>query len=217
VRVLAIDGAIGGFSVAFVDDDRRIADRALGNDALETGIARIQAVLGEAGLTLAECDRIAVGTGPGGFTGLRIAVAYAKSLALGTGLPLVGISSYDTLTPDAAPLPVLSVVSGRAGIICARLRTTGGEAIACGRTAVVLDQLLENIQGNVIALAGMTEDVRDAIAERGITVRMLPSRAEIPAVAIAELARLREPAASAHALRPDYGELPAVTIPAAAR
>ena len=93
MRVLAIDGAIGGFSVAFVDDDRRIADRALGNDALETGIARIQAVLGEAGLTLAECDRIAVGTGPGGFTGLRIAVAYAKSLALGTGLPLVGISS----------------------------------------------------------------------------------------------------------------------------
>ncbi len=216
MRVLALDGAIGGFSVAFVDDDRRIADRAVGNNALEAGIARIKAVLDEAGLGLDECDRIAVGIGPGGFTGLRIAVAYAKSLAFGAGLPLVGVSSYDTLTPDVAPLPVLSVVSGRTGIICARLRTSGREAIACGRTADVLDELLENIQGS-LALAGMTEDVRDAIAERGITVRLLPSRADIPAVAIAELARLREPAASVHALRPDYGELPAVTVPAVTR
>ena len=216
MRVLAIDGAIGGFSVAFIDEDRRIADRALGNDALETGIARIQAVLREAGLTLADCDRLAVGIGPGGFTGLRIAVAYAKSLAFGAGLPLVGISSYDALTPDAAPLPVLCVVSGRAGIICARLRTGDREAIACGRTADVLDRLLGNIRGS-LALAGMTEDVRDAIAERGNIVRLLPSRADIPAVAIAELARLREPVASVHALRPDYGELPAVTIPATAR
>ena len=217
MRVLAIDGALGGFSVAYIDDDRRIADRSVGNDALETGIGRIAIVLQEAGVTLAACDRIAVGTGPGGFTGLRIAVAYAKSLALGVGRPLVGISSYDALTPDAAPLPLLTVVSGRTGIICARLRATGGEATACGRIADVLETLLANIQGNVITLAGMTEDVRDAIAERGMTVRTLPPRADIPAVAIAELARLREPASSVHALRPDYGELPAVTVPGGAR
>lgn len=215
MRVLAIDGAIGAFSVAFVDDDRRIADRSVGNDALEAGIGRIAAVLDEAGVALKDCDRIAVGIGPGGFTGLRIAVAYAKSLALGAKLPLVGISSYDALTPDVAPLPVLTVVSGRAGIICARLRSTGGELVACGRTADVLETLCAGIQGNVITLAGMTEDVRDAIAERGMTVRTLPLRAETPALAIAELARLREPAESIHALRPDYGELPAVSVPSA--
>jgi tRNA threonylcarbamoyl adenosine modification protein YeaZ len=221
MKLLALDAALGGFSAA-VDDGARLHVASSGRqDALEHGLGRIEELLAEAGLRLRDLDRIAVGTGPGSFTGVRIAVAYAKSLAYGSGVPLTGISSYDALEPDGAPLPVLTVVRGRRGVICARLRGPDGTAsagggdgteIACGPTAEVLDGLLARPPGTV-HVAGNTEDVLSEIAERGWVVRALPPRADVPAVAIAQLARTRDPSPSPHALAPDYGESPAVTRP----
>ena len=212
MKILAIDAALGGFSSA-LDDGARLHVVATGRqDALESGLSGIEALLDEAGLRLRDLDRIAVGVGPGSFTGVRIAVAYAKSLAYASGVPLVGISSYDALEPDGAPLPVLTVVRGRRGAICARLRTEGGTRTACAETAAVLDRLLAGTPG-IVHAAGNTEDVLSEIAERGWTVRALPPRADVPAVAIAQLARTRAPSPNPHALAPDYGEAPAVTQP----
>jgi tRNA threonylcarbamoyladenosine biosynthesis protein TsaB len=212
VKLLAIDAALGGFSAA-LDDDGAIAVVSTGRaDALEQGLGRIQELLAETGLRLRDLDRLAVGVGPGSFTGVRIAVAYAKSLAYAAGLPLVGVSSYDALEPEAAPLPVLTVVQGRRGVICARLRDVRGPETACGPLAGVLDRLLPGEPG-LVHIAGNTEDVLSEIAERGWTVRVLPPRAAVPAVAIAQLARTRVPSATPHALAPDYGEAPAVTVP----
>jgi tRNA threonylcarbamoyladenosine biosynthesis protein TsaB len=210
MRILALDAALGGFSAA-LDDGGTMRSEATGaQDALEAGLGLIAGLLAGAGLRLDELDRIAVGIGPGSFTGVRIAVAYAKSLAYGSGVPLVGVSSYDALEPDDPPLPVLTAVHGRKGVICARLRTAGGSRTSCGPTAHVLDELLGGATGE-IALAGNTEDVLSEIAERGWTVRALPPRADVAARAIAQLARTRTPSASPHALAPDYGEAPAVT------
>jgi tRNA threonylcarbamoyladenosine biosynthesis protein TsaB len=214
VKILALDAALGGFSVALDDGVRMRARASAAQDALEHGLARIAALLTEAGLELRALDRIAVGLGPGSFTGVRIALAYAKSLAYGAGVPLVGISSYDALTPDDPPLPVLTVVRGRRGVVCARLRRTEGEATACGAIASVLDRLLPP-RPDVLHAVGNTEDVLSETAERGWVVRALPSRADVPAVAIAQLARNAAPSSSPHALAPEYGEAPAVTRPKA--
>ncbi len=208
--ILAIDAALGGFSAA-LDDGTCLRARATGrHDALEAGLAHVEALLAEAGLRVRDLARIAVGIGPGSFTGIRIAVAYAKSLAYAGGVPLAGVSSYDALEPPDPPLPVLAVVRGRRGVVCARLRTPAGTAVACGFVAEVLDRLLTPLVRE-INVAGNTEDVLSEIAERGLTVRALPSRAEIPAVAIAQLARAREPSNSPHAIAPDYGEMPAIS------
>lgn len=208
MKVLAFDAALGGFSAA-LDDGARVRVIATGrHDALEHGLGRIEDLLTEAGLPLRELDRIAVGLGPGSFTGVRIAVAYAKSLAYGSGVPLVGVSSYDALEPPDAPLAVLTVVRGRRGVVCARFRG----ATACGPVAEVLDRLLTGEPG-VLHAVGNTEDVLSETAERGWVVRALPPRAGVPAVAILQLARTRAPSASLHALAPDYGEAPAVTQP----
>jgi hypothetical protein len=78
--------------------------------------------------------------------------------------------------------------------------------------ANVLVTLLDDFGSGELALAGNTEDVTFAIAERGIVVRTLPPRAESPARAVVRLALTADPAASIHALAPDYGELPAVVL-----
>ena len=174
MRILAIDGALGGFSVALDDGSAVVADASRSPDALERGLGRIE-----------------------------------DPLAYGSAIPLVGVSSYDALEPESPPLPLITVVRGRRDVVCARRRDERRQEYACGPPADVLDRLLTGPPGP-LAAAGDTEDVLAQIAERGWNVRALPPRDEIPAVAIAALARVRRPLASPHALAPDYGEAPAV-------
>lgn len=58
-------------------------------------LKKVSDLLGSASLTPAQVDCIAVATGPGSFTGLRIGLSIAKGIAMGTGAALVGISMFD--------------------------------------------------------------------------------------------------------------------------
>jgi tRNA threonylcarbamoyladenosine biosynthesis protein TsaB len=215
VNVLALDAALGPFSVALALDGAVSSERSDGNDALEGGLGRVAGLLERAGVRLADVDRIAVGLGPGSFTGLRIALSFAKALAYGAGLPLVGISSYDVLTPAGIAGPILTLVRGRPGMLCARLRDDERDAVACGPSASVIGRLLgETGLAGPFTVVAAVADVFAEIPEGGLGhVRLVSPAAQNPAVAIARLAAYRLPADSPHALAPDYGEIPAVTLP----
>ncbi|MGC1379743.1 MAG: tRNA (adenosine(37)-N6)-threonylcarbamoyltransferase complex dimerization subunit type 1 TsaB, partial [Candidatus Baltobacteraceae bacterium] len=141
--VLAIEGALGSFSAAVARDGEIAASASeTGNVALERGLAIVAAVLEQARVTPAQIDRIAVGAGPGGFTGARIAITYAKSLAAGWRRPLVPISSFDLLEFGRRFEKVLAIVVGRPGVISARYRAGGEVRRASGRIADALGEVL---------------------------------------------------------------------------
>ena len=81
----------------------------------------VDEVLAAAETALGEVDRIAVGVGPGSFTGLRIGIATARALAQGTGAELAGVSSLRALALNAAEAarPVAAVIDARRGEVFA--------------------------------------------------------------------------------------------------
>ncbi len=205
---LGIDGALGAFSAALVRDDDPAFERvasAAGSDALERGIAIVDEVLGD--VRLAELGGIAVGLGPGSFTGLRIALSYAKSFAYASGVPLVGVSSYDASTPPDAPSTHATFVHGRAGIACVRYRAPGTEAIRCGPYDALAEMLASYVAGGrELTCYGIPEGATLALGERQIIVRSGSNPAQIPALSVVRRAAWTERAEQAHALRADYGE-----------
>jgi tRNA threonylcarbamoyladenosine biosynthesis protein TsaB len=206
--VLAIDGALGAFSAALVARDGVRPVRAAttaGGDALERGLQLVDEVLG--GVALRELESLAVGIGPGSFTGLRVALSYAKSLAFAAGLPLTGVSSYDALEPEATSLPSAVFVHARAGHACMRLRTSRGETRLCAPFAELAATVAAALPpGAELASWGALEGVTSQLGERGIIVRTSPPAEQPAALAIALRALRQEPAASPHLVRADYGE-----------
>ena len=214
MKVLAIDGALGAFSCAVADGDRIAGARSeSGNVALERGLASVSELMSETGATPSTIDRLAVVAGPGGFTGLRIAIAYAKSLALAWNRPLVPISSFDALEYGRTLDPVLTIVVGRPGVISARLTGDGSQRRASGWIADVLHELFAAGGPSELTVVGAPKDVLAALAERARVVTSLDPLVTPAAAAAALAAVTREPAASAHAVRADYGELPAAKVP----
>lgn len=217
MTILGLDAGLGSFSAAVARDGEMLAAVELpGNVALEQGLSAIGLVLRQAGLNSRGLDRIAVGIGPGSFTGVRIAISYAKSLAQGWKIPLTGVSSFDAIEAGLVPdetLPRLTVVRGRPGVVSVRLCKGARELRASGYIRDVFDELAPELEAGEIAVLGNAEDVVAALGERGLTVQIMSRVIEPAALAVATIAMEREPAHSLHEIRADYGELPAAKVP----
>ena len=106
MRLLAIDTALDACSVAVLDrtdGGERVtsACEVLGRGHAERLMAMVGEVMAEAGLPFSALDRIAVTTGPGSFTGLRVGLSAARGIALVVGAPAVGIGTLDALADMA--------------------------------------------------------------------------------------------------------------------
>jgi tRNA threonylcarbamoyladenosine biosynthesis protein TsaB len=98
MRIIAFDTSTEICTVA-LGDGARWSERTAhaGSRHSELLLPMIQALLSEEAIALDELDGIAFGSGPGSFTGLRVACGVAQGLALGADLPVVGVMSLEAL------------------------------------------------------------------------------------------------------------------------
>ncbi len=89
----------------------------------------LEEVLTEGGIGWRDLRALAVGTGPGNFTGVRIAVAAARGLALGLGIPAVGVTRLEALA-HGLPRPVVVIEDARRGQVYVQVFTPGGPGVA---------------------------------------------------------------------------------------
>jgi tRNA threonylcarbamoyl adenosine modification protein YeaZ len=112
--LLAIDTS-AGTSVAVVDRDAGVLAELIETDTrrhAEVIGSLIQSALDEAGIAVTDLSGVAVGMGPGPFTGLRVGIAAARAFALGIGRPVVPVVSHDAIAFGIAD-PILVVTDAR--------------------------------------------------------------------------------------------------------
>src|SRR5215468_6882245 len=149
MMILAIDTALDACAAAVLDTDagkliaRESEPMKRGHaEALMPLIAR---VMNQSGLSFAALDRIAVTTGPGSFTGLRVGLSAARGIALAARKPAVGLT---TLSAYAAPLirehgehPVISAIDARHDHVYVQVVTGDGGALVRPRVAPIGEAL----------------------------------------------------------------------------
>ncbi|WEV60931.1 tRNA (adenosine(37)-N6)-threonylcarbamoyltransferase complex dimerization subunit type 1 TsaB [Streptococcaceae bacterium ESL0729] len=99
MKILAFDTSSKALSVALVEDDKLLGQLSLNikkNHSI-TLMPAIDFLLSQLDMKASDLDRIAVAEGPGSYTGLRIAVTTAKTLAYALKCELVGISSLEAI------------------------------------------------------------------------------------------------------------------------
>lgn len=115
MKILAFDTSSKALSVAILDDDTLLAETTLNikkNHSL-TLMPVIDFLMKSLDLQPSDLDRIVVAEGPGSYTGLRIAVATAKTLAHTLRIDLVGVSSLLTLVPADLTGLVIPIMDAR--------------------------------------------------------------------------------------------------------
>ena len=101
-RILAIDTATEACSVALYNQGETLAHFELcAREHTQRILPLVQQILAEAGLSLKQLDALAFGRGPGSFTGVRIGIGIAQGLSLGAGLPLLPVSTLQTMAQGA--------------------------------------------------------------------------------------------------------------------
>ena len=224
MRILAFDTATRATSVAL--DDVELRDDPPG-DVRPRHTTRLMPliveVLERTSTEWSELDRIAVGVGPGTFTGLRIGVATARSLSRARGIPLVGVSTLESLALNAvggdeperhpdAPEALVSVLDARRGEVFAAawaLSEARRQLLAPGAFAPEeLARLLAGFARRTLAIGEGAVEFRAVLERAGVLIPADGSTLNrVTAVNHARLARTLA-ATDPNEIRPDYLRLP---------
>jgi tRNA threonylcarbamoyl adenosine modification protein YeaZ len=199
VNILALDTTLGACSAAVARGSELFSAYELRNrEHAEAIVPMMTRVMDEAGLTYDALDAIAVTTGPGTFTGVRVGVSTARGLALATGLPLIGVTSLEVMAHmaleqlDKAPDTLGIVVDARRGEVYMALFDCEGEIIsdpAALTPELAVDALPQ--KGHVLLAGGGAGLVASAALTRGLTIETVLPDLQPDAAMLATMALTR--------------------------
>ncbi|HEX6272531.1 MAG TPA: tRNA (adenosine(37)-N6)-threonylcarbamoyltransferase complex dimerization subunit type 1 TsaB [Polyangiaceae bacterium] len=134
MRILGIETSTRRGSVALFDGGRVVLalEHEKPNAHAEQLFPLVTRLFAESGVDKRSLDRVAVGTGPGSFTGLRVGIALGEGIALGIGVPLVGIGSLEALalSPEGDRPRIAVLDAGRGELFVAAYAAGGDELVA---------------------------------------------------------------------------------------
>lgn len=224
-RILALDTATRTQSLALMEGEM-VLEHAQQRVKFNHGsslLTRVAQMLEDQELQVSDLDLIAVGRGPGSFTGLRVGIAIAKSLSRAKDIPLVGVSTLAALAhpaasahPEAAVCATLDarrreVYTGLYALDSGNKSTL--QTLAPDRTAAnpdLREHLLNLAKTRPIILVGDAPQKYEELARwpADARIRVLDAWAAIPsAIAIAQLGRHAANAGhldAVHTLEPNY-------------
>jgi tRNA threonylcarbamoyladenosine biosynthesis protein TsaB len=196
MTILCIDTATEHGTVAIVRDDGTTASarwRSAGRHG-ENLFGHIESALAEAGASREDLSLIGVSIGPGRFTSLRVGLGTAKGLALGLGLPIVGVSSLRVLAraieADAEVVRV-SVMNAYRGDVFAAAYLIGEDGVEeltpalFGPPQTVFDQIREAVgaRPSIVCGEGVRPHAPAIEAALGLTVDEAQMSVDTPTAA----------------------------------
>jgi tRNA threonylcarbamoyladenosine biosynthesis protein TsaB len=217
-RILAIDTATWSCSVALVRDGVVLAERAERATSNHAGLLPrlVDETLRSAGERPTAGDAVAVTIGPGSFTGLRIALSYAKGLAFAGDFRLVGVPTLDAIALAAPPFSgrlCVALDARKHEVYGALYEEVDGCMIRLGEPAALTAEHLAEAIGQPCTVVG---DAVEAYGE--VFRRVLGSRATLlPSVALPPRASAVARLAAARLLRDPEGDDLAALAPSYVR
>lgn len=216
--ILALEGALARCSAAILRDENLSAEAVheapRGHPAALPALA--ERILMQANITPTALDAIAVSVGPGGFTGLRTAIALAEGMAQALDKPLIGVTTGEALAAEILAEKrqagaVWSALDQRQGRVVLEIFSPGA---ALPQAPVILPiETLPDPEGVITLIGDAAVAVSQALAARGFvgvdSLPALPSAKAVGLVAMARLKGLLPPRGAA----PLYAEPPATTTP----
>jgi tRNA threonylcarbamoyladenosine biosynthesis protein TsaB len=139
MKLLALDTATEACSVAvYIDGEVRERFAIAPRQHAELVLPWADALLAEAGLARTQLDAVAVGRGPGAFTGVRLAISLAQGIALALDLPVLPVSTLAALAAQGEGERRLAAIDARMGeVYWGAFAVSGGELHALGCEQVV--------------------------------------------------------------------------------
>lgn len=171
--ILALETSTSACSVALtveLDGEAQIIARSeVGNNIhSQLLLSMVEQVLFEARVETAQLDAIAVGQGPGSFTGLRIGVGVAQGLAYGAACPMVGVSSLEALAVQA-PIDgaVLAGIDARMGeVYWCEYRKQSSQLMATSNILVTSPEDIGSTSEQVFLLGNAWVEYREKLSAK---------------------------------------------------
>lgn len=214
MKLLAFETATEACSVALYVDGQVLERFELApRRHAELSLPWAEQLLAEAGIVRSQLDAIALGRGPGAFTGVRLAIAIAQGIALALDRPLLPVSTLQTLAlraPEDAPQVLASIDARMGEVYAARYLRVAGELQLQGGEAVLAPQALQLPDdgsrwfGVGTGFAAVDSHLSERLASRltGVDAQALPRASDL--LKIAAPAFARGEAIAAEQVQPAY-------------